>query len=268
MAVLEHAALHPATTSCTCGPAAAAAWLWAYLLTQIAFTSLQISSAISPLPSLTLPSLLVDVAPGLMNASANGVTGNAPVTIQFTSTTANTSVTNNTSNSSSSSSQLWIGYIKVSSAGASLTGLLSSLSESVSNELGLALPDFALDQASNDASAGGSSAELLFDSVHGLRMLNISMGSTRLGLADLAGLLGFDLQDAGDPVSFTNAWLYLVPVKQGAPVLQWMGKAVGAVLELGVSASVDVPSLGISNVTGALHINGTQSLLLQVGADS
>ncbi len=209
------------------------------------------------MPSLIVSSLFINLTPGLLNASASGSISGATVAVQLTSI------------AQPDSPGQRVGSIRVtSSSGASLDALLAGQAAAVSTDVGIAVPALA----SGGSSTGEeSSAELVFDSLHGLRMLNISLASSaKLGIAGLAARVGFAWQagvdGSSDPVSFTAPWLYYVPSKPGAPSLTWLGRTLGAA-ELGVAATVDVPALGISSMRGELLVMNGGFLRLRVGAD-
>jgi hypothetical protein len=216
--------------------------------------AVQINGSITPISGLTLASLDVSVAPGAMTANATGSLSGTPVAVELSSTVqeGDTSVR--------------VGSIRVSSSlGASLSSLVSSQASQVSSDIGIdVLPAMPAD----DTTGSTSAAELVFDSRHGLRMVNISLASAaRMRLTDLAGLVGFPYDssaDAGsDPISFSAPWLYYVPSKPNATNITWAGRQlVGP--ELGVAATVDVPALGINATRGTLLVQGRNKLSLLV----
>ncbi len=213
---------------------------------------MQVEGSVSPWPALTLTSLSIDVAPGQLHANASGLVSGAQVSAQLSSvlqTQGNSSVR--------------VGSIRVtSSSGASLDALLASQASAVSSDVGITLPQ---QPAAAASTAGESAAELVFDSQHGLRMVNISISGSKIGISDLARLVGFSWNvDAGsDPISFSAPWLYYVPSKPNATNITWAGRQlVGP--ELGVAATVDVPALGINATRGMLLVQGPGNVSLLV----
>ncbi len=163
-----------------------------------------------------------------------------------------------------------VGSIRVSSsAGASLDALLVGQSTRLLSDTGVAVPQPPAEGWA--PSSGPSAAELVFDSLSRLRMLNFSMASiSKLSLSDMSKRVGFSWPSTGsastDPISFSAPWLYYVPSMPGAPSISWSGKKL-QVAELGVAATVDVPSLGINATRGSLLIRTGGLLQLQVSLE-
>ncbi len=207
------------------------------------------------MPSLTLNTLTMDVTPGLLNASASGYVSGKPVSIQLSSIT------------DAANFNLSIGSIRVnSSSGASLDALLAGQAAAVSADVGMVVPT-PPSGGYVDSDGQPASAVLVFDSLHGLRMLTFTLsGASRVGVSDLARRLGFAWQGASDqvdPISFSAPWLYYVPAKPNATNITWAGRQlVGP--ELGVAATVDVPSLGINATRGTLLVQPGGKLSLKV----
>jgi hypothetical protein len=231
---------------------------------------LQIDGSVSPLQSLVLNGLNISITRDRLFANASG---------SLSGTTAQV-VMSSTAQGTNSSQHIGIVQVNItsdsadsgSSSGSTLQGLLASLSDSIRDKIGISLPEMAPSTASEQpvSSRTSTTADLVYDSVHGLRFVNISLGSARMGLAELSRKLGFDWQAGAnggtDPLTFWAPCVYYAPAKPGAPPLLWSGKQYGAAAEFGVSASVDVPAFGISGVRGVLTIKG-RSLTLQVGAE-
>jgi hypothetical protein len=221
---------------------------------------LQVNGSVRPVPELEVNSLAIRISPGLLNASAAGSITGTPVAVQLTST------------SQGGSSTYRIGSIRVtSSSGASLDALLAGQAAAVSTDVGVTVPRPPREGYASSSTDGESSAELVFDSTHGLRLLNISLANnTRLGVADIARRVGFSWQGnaastSADPISFSAPWLYYVPAKPNATNITWAGRQlVGP--ELGVAATVDVPSLGINATRASLLVHNRTRLSLQVCA--
>ncbi len=192
-----------------------------------------------------------------MEANASGSVSGVPVAVELKSMVHG-----------SNSSQR-IGSIRViSGTGASLDALIASEVGQASADLGVNLPSAPNEGHSNPSSSDPSTAELVYDSVHGLRLLNISLASSaKIGMSGLARRLGIAWQPEtdgeSDPITFSAPWLYYVPSKPGAPNFTWAGKEVGSA-ELGVAATVDVPALGINATRGTLVVQagGKLSLLI------
>jgi hypothetical protein len=207
--------------------------------------------------SLTLNSLSIRVAPGSMTASANGTVSGMAVSVAITSATQ------------PSSPGLRLSSIRVTSSSGRLDALLASQSSLVSSDLGFSVPPAAAPDA---ADTSRTTAEMVFDNINGLRMLNVSMGPTaRLGVADLARRIGFSWQgsgsDSSEVLAFTGAQLYYVPNKPGAPALVWGGQTLKAG-ELGVSSMVDIPPLGIIGMRATLLVQSGGRLFVEVSHHS
>jgi hypothetical protein len=220
---------------------------------------MQVQGTISPTTALTISAFGMAVAPGSLNASAAGTISGAKVTVELSSVVQDVN----------ESSRQRVGSIKVfSSAGASLDALLVSQASQASTDAGVSVPTPPRGGYPNDGTP--SSAELVFDPLHGLRMLNFSLASLgKFSLADMARRVGFSWQSsadsgaAADPVSFSAPWLYFVPSKPGAPSISWGGKSI-TLAELGVAATVDVPALGINSTRATLLVQKGGLLTLEV----
>ncbi len=217
--------------------------------------SVQVQGHVSPVSSLTLTALNVDVTPGSMLATANGTVSGVPVEAQLQYAAPH------------SGAAARLGSISLTcSAGAGLEALLTSQSSVVAAELGFSVPRPPAGGYSNSSSP--TTAELVYDSAHGLRMLNISLApSSKLSLGDLARRVGFPWEDLGtdgaDVVGFTGPQVYFVPRKSGAPALFWKGRQLPA-FELGVAAMVDVPLLGVHGTSATLLVQPGRRLTIQV----
>jgi hypothetical protein len=216
---------------------------------------LQVNGTITPVPSLTINSLALSVAPGVLNASTNGTIHGSPVAVELSSI------------AQAGEGSRRMGSIRVtSSGGATLDSLLSSQTNLVKADMGFNVPRTPV--AGYGTNPSPSFGEVVFDSIHGLRMVNVTMAaSSQLGLADLARRLGFvwqGTQDGTDVVSFMGPRVYYVPRRRDAPALFWRGKELAAP-ELGVAATLNVPPLGIENVRGTLLVQNGSRLTIEVG---
>jgi hypothetical protein len=216
---------------------------------------MQIEGFVSPVPYLVLSSLSLRVAPGLLSASVTGLLHGAPVDAVLTSSPQ------------PGNSSRFIGSIRVASQeGASMDALLASQSALVKAEAGLQVPEPQEEPASPDAGSAASYAELIFDSEHGLRLLNMSLaGAGPIGISNVARRVGFSwpAEPGSDPLSFSAAWLYYVPNRPSAPPVVFNGRQIGQP-ELGIAATVDVPAVGISSTRSTLLIEPGGKLSLQV----
>jgi hypothetical protein len=189
----------------------------------------------------------------MMTATTTGTVSGVPVTVDMTS-------------AAQAGTSLRVGSLRItSSAGSALDALLASQASSVQEDLGFSVPA-APAAVSGSNSAGVSTAELVYDSSRGLRLLNITLAtSTRLGLSDLAHRVGFSWQgtEGVDIVSFTGPRVYYVPNKPGAPSITWKGQQLKAA-EFGISALVDIPPLGLSAVRSTLLVQSGSRLNIQV----
>jgi hypothetical protein len=231
---------------------------------------MQVSGPISLLPPLTLTNISLDIAPGQLAAVANGTLSDSPVAVSLTSTAVQTG-----------NSSRYIGVVQLSlvsnvsqgtgSSGQTLHGLLTSLSSSITSATGIQLPAVPGPPANADTSTNATTkAELVYDSVHGLRLVKISLGAAQMGVAELARRMGIDWQAGADgsvdPVTFRAPSVHFALAKPRAPRLMWAGREFGAAAELGVSALMDVPSLGVSSARGVLLLQSGFKLTLQVRA--
>jgi hypothetical protein len=189
-----------------------------------------------------------------MNATASGVVAGSPVHVELRS-----AVQPGTNNRR-------LGSITVTSpAGAGLETILASQSSLVRADMGfpVPMPPAAGYGSGNTTSVG----EVVYDSAHGLRMVNISLASSaRLALSDLARRVGFQWLSANEGtevLAFTGPQLYYIPSKPGAPPLVWSGRTMPAG-ELGITALVDVPPLGVAGVRATLLVQRGGMLTLQV----
>jgi hypothetical protein len=217
--------------------------------------AMQIDGVVTPVPGLALEGLVVELRGQSLNGSATGSLASAPVSVQLASWQQETGA-----------STMHVGHFRISSNQTGATdALLASGDAAISSQLGISVP---ASTASDASDATQSSAELLFDSLNGLRLVNISLGGVRLGIADMARRVGFEWQGTGDPVSFTDPWLYYVPSNPGVEPLQWNDRLLGPSLELGVAATVDVPAFDVKAVRATLLIKSNTSLVLQVSTSS
>lgn len=155
-----------------------------------------------------------------------------------------------------------LGLLKVTSSSGALDALLASQSSVISRDLGFSLPPASASAASR------SSAELVYDTAYGLRLLNVSLApGITLGLSDLSRRIGFTWQgsssDGTELIAFSAAQLYYVPARPGAPALVWNGQVLQGG-ELGVSCLVDIPALSISGMRAALLVRAGGRLTVVV----
>jgi hypothetical protein len=212
----------------------------------------QVNGNISPLPSLTINTLGIRVSPGSLTASATGTVSGMPVNVHLSST------------ATAGNSSYRLGAIRVTTSSGALDALLASQSSQVSQDLGFSVP------AGSASETTRSSAELVFDTAYGVRLLNVSLApGSRVGLSDLARRIGFGWQgsssDGLEAIAFTGPQLHYVPNKPGAPALVWSDQALKGG-ELGVTALVDIPPLGITGMRAKLLVQHGGRLSAQVSA--
>jgi hypothetical protein len=216
---------------------------------------MQVPGPFSPFDGITLLELDADLAPWRINGSASGLIAGAAIAAEFTTVKG--------VNMSHRLTRMRLS----GSAAADLQELLAAQASSISATTGVVLPKSNKTGFMRGLRGSMQSAEVVLDNLYGLRLLNVSLGGVRLSLGDMAGMLGFDWQDVGSPVTFVDPWIYYVPSKPDAPVLQWHGRQFGASAQLGVSAVVDIPSLGITSTFARLLVNakdGAPSMSLEV----
>jgi hypothetical protein len=211
--------------------------------------AMQVLGAIQPVPALNISAINITLAQGAMNASAVGVlAGGVTVTVALSSQ----------AQTDSSGGTSWLSTLQVA-GNTSLSALLGSYTGDIT-ELGATVPSDA-GQSGN----GTSTAELVYDSEHGLRLLNISMGGARLGLGALAARLGLDWgQGSDDPISFSNPWLFYVPSNASTEAVEWNGQLLSPG-DLGVAAAISMPSLNITDAAGLVVVQGRQNMSIRVG---
>jgi hypothetical protein len=220
---------------------------------------LQVQGTVVPIQGLTIGSASIQLAPDLLEARASGTVSGMPVSVQLTSAPHPTNAS------------LTVKSIKVTSnVGASLEALLASQASQLTSDMGINIP--AVDNwAGAQNSSRSTTAEFVFISSFGLRMFNITLPSAgKLGLSDLAKRVGFDWpgsassEGGADPVSVAGPSMMYVPTKPaGAPSLQWNGRLLSN-REFSISALMDVPSLGMNAIRGALNVQPGSLLDLKV----
>jgi hypothetical protein len=209
----------------------------------------------SAFPALALTSLAIDIAPGSIRASATGNVSGVMVSAELSSIVQ-----------PGTSGNQRLGSIKVT-ARSGLDMLLFSQASLISSDLGFSVPT----PAASSTSAGTSdvTAEMVFESSRGLRMLSlgVSSASGSLGVAELARRVGFSWQtggDSSDMVLLRSAQLVYVPKRAGAPALVWNGQTMNP--DLSIQATLDVPGMSLSGVRGALLVQAGSKLTVQVSA--
>jgi hypothetical protein len=169
-------------------------------------------------------------------------------------------------------SKVRIGHITVlSKTCGSMQPMLASLASSVRTNLGMSVPrtDTAAAISTNSSSSGTTSAEVVFDSTHGVRMLSVSLGCAKISLSDVARRLGIAWPSAqsGPAVSFSSPWLSYIPGKPDAHAMEWNGRQLAAGTELAVAATVDVPAVNILAARATMTVQSGGRMTMQVGVD-
>jgi hypothetical protein len=208
--------------------------------------------------TLTISSLTLNVEPGSLQATATGTVSGIPVRAELSSVVQPGTAGNQR-----------LGVIRVTSTGVSLDALLFAQSSQVSSELGFGVPKPPAAAAGGlGYSTGGAvvSAEIVFQTGHGLRLMNISMTApNKIGLSEMARRIGFSYsipQNNPEPVLFSSAYMYYVPNRTGAPGLTWNGQQLRA--EMGVVAFIDVPSLKLAGMRGSMLVQPGGKLVVEV----
>ncbi len=199
--------------------------------------------------------MTINITAGSMRATATGNVSGIPVAAELISI----------AQPGADASQR-LGGIKIT-ANTGLERLLFSQARGISQDLGITVP---APSATPAPSTPGISvtAEVVFESGRGLRMLSFGMSSATgsLGLADLARSIGFSWRSDSsgtEMVLLRSAQLIYVPRRAGASTLTWNGQVYNP--DLSIAATVDLPGLSLSGVKGLLLVQSGGKLTMQVG---